>query len=173
MLLSGQRGAKNISDTFRMVFRISFSLYFSVSSRIHFYRGQFRSADVPPCQVVLLFARFGCCQRTSARKTPTQGAAKGGRQKEFDHFSVSFWSLFLMHLSLFSQTPFAGLLLRQGDEIFMSTVGNPCPTFGQLLTSRILHALLVGEKQYEIAQAKFCTCHRVLRTPWPATIRKS
>ena len=54
------------------------------------------------------------------------GAAKGVRQKEFDHFffvfgtlSVTFRSLFLMLLSLFSslfcQTPFAGLLLRQGD----------------------------------------------------------
>ena len=48
------------------------------------------------------------------------------RQKEFDHFffvfgtlSVTFRSLFLMLLSLFSslfcQTPFAGLLLWQGD----------------------------------------------------------
>ena len=51
-----------------------------------------------------------------------QGAAKGGRQKEFDHFffvfgtlSATFRSLFLTLLSLFSslfcQTPFAGLLL--------------------------------------------------------------
>ena len=48
------------------------------------------------------------------------------RQKEFDHFSVfgtlsvTFRSPFLMLLSLFSslfcQTPFAGLLLRQGDS---------------------------------------------------------
>ena len=55
----------------------------------------------------------------------SQSAAKGGRQKESDHFfrfwgsSVTFWSLFLMLLSLFAslfcQTPFAGLLLRQGD----------------------------------------------------------
>ena len=55
----------------------------------------------------------------------SQGAAKGVRQKEFDHFfvfgtlSVTFRSLFLMLLSLFSslfcQTPFAGLLLLQGD----------------------------------------------------------
>ena len=49
-----------------------------------------------------------------------QGAAKGGRQKEFDHFFVfgtllvTFRSLFLTLLSpfssLFCQTPFAGLL---------------------------------------------------------------
>ena len=54
-----------------------------------------------------------------------QGAAKGGQQKEFSHFFifgtllVTFWSLFLTLLSLFSslfcQTPFAGLLLRQGE----------------------------------------------------------
>ena len=58
-----------------------------------------------------------------------QGAAKGVRQKEFDHFfsfSGRFRSLFLMLLSLFSslfcQTPFAGLLLRQGDsrEMFVN-----------------------------------------------------
>ena len=53
-----------------------------------------------------------------------QGAAKRGRRKEFDHFFRfrdsfgHFWSLFLRILSLFSslfcQTPFAGLPLRQG-----------------------------------------------------------
>ena len=45
----------------------------------------------------------------------------------------------------------------------MSKVGNPCPTLGQLLASRILYALLVGEKQYEIARARFCTqsCSKV------------
>ena len=54
-----------------------------------------------------------------------QGAATGGRQKEFDHFVsilVTFWSPFLTLLSLFSslfcQTPFAGLLLRQGENRF-------------------------------------------------------
>ena len=48
-----------------------------------------------------------------------QGAAKGGRQKEFDHFFrflVTFWSLFS---SLFCHTPFAGLLLRQGETFFV------------------------------------------------------
>ena len=55
-----------------------------------------------------------------------QGAATGGWQKEFDHLffvfgilSLTFWSLFLMLLSLFSslfcQTPFAGLLWRQRE----------------------------------------------------------
>ena len=61
-------------------------------------------------------------------------------------------------------------------ELFVSTVGSPCPTLGQLLASRILYALMVGEKQYEIAQARFCTqsCSKVrqllvnsLRTPHP------
>ena len=48
-------------------------------------------------------------------------------------------------------------------EMFVSKVGNPCPTLGQLLASRILYALLVGEKQYEIARARFCTqsCSKV------------
>ena len=48
-------------------------------------------------------------------------------------------------------------------EMFMSKVGNPCPTLGQLLASRILYALLVGETQYEIARARFCTqsCSKV------------
>ena len=49
------------------------------------------------------------------------------------------------------------------SEMFVLKVGNPCPTLGQLLASRILYALLVGEKQYEIAQARFCTrsCSKV------------
>ena len=46
------------------------------------------------------------------------GCHKGGRQEEFDHFCY-FRSLFLMllslYLSLFYQTPFAGLLLQQGE----------------------------------------------------------
>ena len=44
-----------------------------------------------------------------ARFFTSQGAAKGDRQKEFDHFSfvfgtllVTFWSLFLKLLALFS-----------------------------------------------------------------------
>ena len=40
-------------------------------------------------------------------------------------------------------------------------LANPCPTLGQLLASRILYKLLLGEKQYEIAQA---LGHR-----WPST----
>ena len=57
-----------------------------------------------------------------------QGAAKGVRQKGvrsfffvFGMLSVTFRSLFLLFLSLFSSlfchTPFAGLLLRQGDYV--------------------------------------------------------
>ena len=42
-------------------------------------------------------------------------------------------------------------------EMFVSKVGNPCPTLGQLLPSRILYVLLAGEKQYEITRARFCT----------------
>ena len=42
-------------------------------------------------------------------------------------------------------------------------LANRCPTLGQLLASRILYALLVGEKQYKIAKARFCTqsCSKV------------
>ena len=42
-------------------------------------------------------------------------------------------------------------------------LANRCPTLGQLLASRMLHALLVGEKQHEIAKARFCTqsCSKV------------
>ena len=42
-------------------------------------------------------------------------------------------------------------------------LANCCPTLGQLLASRILYALLVGEKQCEIARARFCTqsCSKV------------
>ena len=42
-------------------------------------------------------------------------------------------------------------------EMFVSEIGNPCPTLDQLLASRILYALLVGEKQHKIAMARFCT----------------
>ena len=45
-------------------------------------------------------------------------------------------------------------------EMLVSKVGYPCPNLGQLLASRILYALLVGEKQYEIAGARFCTQSR-------------
>ena len=117
---------------------------------------------------------FSGCRKRSAAK-------KGVRSLffVFGTLSVTFRSLFLTLLSLFSslfcQTPFAGLLLRQGEfwvlpedyckkgpcnfntEMFVSKVGNPCPTLGQLLANRILYAVLVGEKQYEIARARFCT----------------
>ena len=42
-------------------------------------------------------------------------------------------------------------------EMFVSKVGNPCPTLGQLLASRILYALFAGEKEHEIARASFCS----------------
>ena len=42
-------------------------------------------------------------------------------------------------------------------EMFVTKVGNPYPTLGQLPASRILYVLLVGEKQYEIARTRFCT----------------
>ena len=37
--------------------------------------------------------------------------------------------------------------------MFLSKVGIPCPTLGQLVACRILYAHLVGEKQHEIARA--------------------
>ena len=42
-------------------------------------------------------------------------------------------------------------------QMVVSKVGNLSPTVGQLLESRILHALLVGEKQHKIARIRFCT----------------
>ena len=60
--------------------------------------------------------------------------------------------------------------------MFVSKVGSPCPSLGQLLASRILYALLVGEKQRELAKARFCaqSCSKVgqllvnsLPTPHP------
>ena len=48
----------------------------------------------------------------------------------FGTVSVTFWSLFLMLLSLFSslfcQTPFAGLLLRQGDMRVKQSQNRSC-----------------------------------------------
>ena len=51
----------------------------------------------------------------------------------------------------------------QFQQMFVSKVGNPCPTLGQLLASRILYKLLIGEKQYKLSQARFCTqsCSKV------------
>ena len=48
-------------------------------------------------------------------------------------------------------------------KVFVSKVGNPCPPLCQLLASRILYALFVGEEQYEISRARFCTqsCSKV------------
>ena len=48
-------------------------------------------------------------------------------------------------------------LCNFNTEMFVSKVGNPCPTLGQLLGNRILYALLVREKHHEIARARFCT----------------
>ena len=49
IFLSGRRGAKNFSNTFRIVFRIFFRVFqtvFRIDLKV--FRGQFRSADVPP-----------------------------------------------------------------------------------------------------------------------------
>ena len=42
-------------------------------------------------------------------------------------------------------------------QMFVSKVGNPCPTLGQHLASRILYAVLVAEKQLKTAKARFYT----------------
>ena len=51
----------------------------------------------------------------------------------------------------------------QHGDVRVNIVGNPCRTLGQLSASRILYVLLVGEKQREIARARFCTqsCSKV------------
>ena len=49
IFLSGLRGAKNISNTFRIVFRIFIRVcqtVFRIDLKV--FRGQFRSADMPP-----------------------------------------------------------------------------------------------------------------------------
>ena len=49
ILLSGLRGAKHFSNTFRIVFRILFRVFqtvFRIDLKVS--RGQFRSADMPP-----------------------------------------------------------------------------------------------------------------------------
>ena len=62
-------------------------------------------------------------------------------------------------------------------EMFVSKVGNLCPTLGQVIASRILYAFLVGETQHEIARADFLhrftqklvnswSIHRQLPIPW-------
>ena len=68
--------------------------------------------------------------------------------------------------------------LQFQTEMSASKVGNPCPTLGQLLARRILYVLLVGEKQHEIARARFCTqsCSKVGQllvnsSPTPHTMR--
>ena len=61
IFLSGLRGAKTFSNTFRIVFRIFFRVFQTVF-RIDFkvFRGQFRSADMPPSEDPLFphFPRF-------------------------------------------------------------------------------------------------------------------
>ena len=85
------------------------------------------------------------------------------QQKEFDHFfvfgtlSVTFRSPFLMLLSLFSslfcQTPFAGLLLRQGDpwenkHISHRILVQICPreTFMNRPSFGLPERLLIGDR---------------------------
>ena len=49
MFLNGLRGAKNVSNAFRIVFRILFRVFqtvFRIDLKV--FRGQFRSADMPP-----------------------------------------------------------------------------------------------------------------------------
>ena len=61
----------------------------------------------------------------------------------FGTLSVTFRSLFLMLLSLFSslfcQTPFAGLLLRQGDFRGMATLGSVARLFKGTSTNNIFY----------------------------------
>ena len=82
--------------------------------------GSMRTVKLTKCLKTQL---LGCCQRTTARKTPAVSTRKCSCQK----------------------------------------LANPCPTLGQLLASRILYKLLLGEKQHEIAQARLCTqsCSKV------------
>ena len=78
---------------------------------------------IPPKRGGRFTPLIGCCQSTTARKTPAISTRKCSCQK----------------------------------------LANRCPTLGQLPASRILYALWVGEKQYEIAKARFCTqgCSKV------------
>ena len=49
IFLSGLRGAKEFSNTFRIVFRVFFRVFqtaFRIDLKV--FRGQFRSADMPP-----------------------------------------------------------------------------------------------------------------------------
>ena len=82
-------------------------------------------------------APLGCVNSSPTRFPKifrkSQGAAKIGRQKEFDHFFpflVTFWSLSLTLLSLFSslfcQTPFAGLGKVIFGRIQFGNSTNPC-----------------------------------------------
>ena len=49
IFLGGLRGAKNISGAFRIVFSDLFSRFSNrLSYRFQSFRGQFRSADMPP-----------------------------------------------------------------------------------------------------------------------------
>ena len=49
IFLSGLRGAKNFSNAFRIVFRVLFRVFQTVFRiDLEFFRGQFRSADMPP-----------------------------------------------------------------------------------------------------------------------------
>ena len=49
IFLSGLRGAKNFSNTFRIVFRIFFGVFQTVFRMdLKVFRGQFRSAEMPP-----------------------------------------------------------------------------------------------------------------------------
>ena len=49
IFLSGLRGAKIFSNAFRIVFRILFRVFQTVFRiDLNFFRGQFRSADMPP-----------------------------------------------------------------------------------------------------------------------------
>ena len=58
-----------------------------------------------------------------------------------------------------------GPLQFQHKNVRVKKVGNTCPSLDKLLASRILYVLLVGEKQHEIARARFCTqsCSKVVQ----------
>ena len=80
-----------------------------------------------------------------------------------ERLKVMFWLLCFLSRFLWLLGVAKGLLqerplqLQHGDVHVK--VGNPCPTLGQLLANRILYALLVREKQHEIAGQDFV--HRV------------
>ena len=97
-------------------------------------------------------------EKTSSQKHPHFPCGTLCRNWDFLTRDALFWDRGNWGLFGCCQRTSARTTPAISTRIFLcQKLANSCPTLGQLLASRILYTLLVGEKQHGISRARFCT----------------